>query len=254
MDELEIRLSELADGARRAAVAPGVATARRRGQVYRRVAQSGSALLLVAILFGGFAMNRAISDPGGGGVAPAGGGGAEPTPTPSPGAPDLAAPLEPFDPQWVTGESKPTGPVEVIAEGLDHGYRWRLSAFETRQGVCLSSETNEGGTGGCGEVAKLAPGGSATSLPWMIMSGWVSKDTQLVRFELFDGRIIDTKPIRTGDRFPVDFYQAFVPAPPSGQRDRNWMEKVVRRTFTLDSTGNVLCREYPPGSGGVSCR
>jgi hypothetical protein len=224
MDELGIRLAELAEEAAAGARPPGPAAARRRGRRRRLERGAGTLLLVVALLAGLVGLDRWVGPaPPTAGVA---GGGSAPPVTWLPFEP----PATPF---------RRTGPVVLVGEGQTNGDHWRLYGYRaTRHGrdhVCLQTSTPKGGGGGTCQPAgsPVTVGTQGLGAPDRLVSGLVTERASTVRLELAvpgaAPRPLDVRPIPGGPSLPLDVYVVAVP------RTRD-----IVRVLALDVGGRVL--------------
>jgi hypothetical protein len=158
----------------------------------------------------------------------------------------------------------PDGPKVLVAWGRAHGRTWLIVAKPPRPGedwLCWSQGLFEAsGAGGIGNHGALpltplqASGSSnlrAGKQYWGHVIGTVTKQAARVRV-LFDSGIppLDLAPIRSGDRFPVNFYSGFYRLPAKERRPATWQ---VIRVEAYDQAGRKVAECQAAAGPGHSC-
>jgi len=279
MRDLSDRFAELAEAATRAADPPGAALARRSGRIRRRRSAATAGLTVLALLAGAALTTQALGRtertglpaagmatpapspspttgchmvvPGAWQVAPS------PGPSPSPGPPAVCVrgdwlPLTYQHFTDVGSVEHPTSPVTELVRGDHGGVRWRLVAYTAagtggRPVVCYFLERAGDGAPSASRCSwqglQLSLSGSEArpgTSTWLY-AGQVTKAAAQVRLEVNRATPVQATPIRAGARFPVDFWVAAAPAPPSRRPHADDALKVQ----ALDRTGRTLACYLP---------
>ena len=135
-----------------------------------------------------------------------------------------------------------TGPVETVAESEFEGRAWQLTAYESREGVCVDLHLGSGSSGGCGDgrsKALLAVNGFGfgADLPdYLQVDGVVS--SRVASLEMKSGGEVENVDLHPSERFNEVFFVVFIPRDVGG-------ELIAR-----DANGEILDRhEVPPYDG-----
>lgn len=119
-------------------------------------------------------------------------------------------------PQRPPTHPRANGPVEVIGKGEIDGREWELTAYRSKDGICVDLHMGSGSSGGCG-FGRMR---GALSIPGMSWSSDMPKYAQL------DGRVsqrvarltarsgegaVQELPLHRSERFGLTFFVAFAP-------------------------------------------
>lgn len=125
-----------------------------------------------------------------------------------------------------------TGPVDTVAEGEIEGWAWKLTAYESREGVCVDLHLGSNSGGGCGEgeskaLLSVNGIGFGADLPDLLqVHGVVS--SKVASLEMKSGSETEDVDLHPSERFNEVFFVVFVP------------KKVGGELIARDGNGEVL--------------
>jgi hypothetical protein len=260
MIDLRDRLQELADFAAAEGVTPGPGAAVRRGRRRRRHLAAGVASVLAVALVATAAVTGRLGDapasPSLGGPRPT-----RPNPTRHLSTEEIA--FEDLSAALRRCKGGGSAPVERIATVRSREWHqlWMVAAKPPPPGTSSFCRTtglfSEGGGGGYGGAPRARPAATLTAegtnaVKFATIEGEVTKRAALVRVRFRDGRpSLELAVIRTGARYPVNFYVGFFAG--SGSEDEDhWPPAEV---IALDARERAIaaCTVGRPWDAPSSC-
>jgi hypothetical protein len=288
MSELRERLREAAEAAAREGRTPTAAAVVARGRRRRlRLAGGTATLVVLALVTVTVATDRRTGQPAPLAPSPSTRPPVS-TPAPVPTSPpDVSVMPDPGEVQAPAGSppgkvgqqmvkdvaselarcegGDPDGPKVLVAWGKEHGRTWLILAKPPRPGenwLCWGNGLfDAGGAGGMGNeggptipLQPLRASGSQNIRSggryWGQVIGAVTKEAARVRILFRKGIApMELTPVRTDDRFPVNFFAGFYPQPEEEKNLEWWVTKVI----AYDQAGRKVAECQTTGGPGPSC-